>query len=72
MTLNVPGLIMMVAFYLLVFGIGIWASVKSKKLERNVHSSRIEASLLANRGISLVLGAFTMTGECTLEKMSIM
>ncbi|XP_036947251.1 high-affinity choline transporter 1-like isoform X1 [Acanthopagrus latus] len=61
MTLNVPGLIMMVAFYLLVFGIGIWASVKSKKLERNVHSSRIEASLLANRGISLVLGAFTMT-----------
>ncbi|XP_036953827.1 high-affinity choline transporter 1-like [Acanthopagrus latus] len=61
MTLNVPGLIMMVAFYLLVLGIGIWASVKSKKLERNVHSSRIEASLLANRGISLVLGAFTMT-----------
>ncbi|KAM8722739.1 high-affinity choline transporter 1-like isoform 1-T4 [Acanthopagrus schlegelii] len=61
MTLNVPGLIMMVAFYLLVFGIGIWASVKFKKLERNVHSSRIEASLLANRGISLVLGAFTMT-----------
>lgn len=68
MALSIPGLIMMVAFYLLVFGIGIWASVKSKKLERNVRSSRIEASLLANRSVSLVLGAFTMTGEFTSEK----
>ncbi|XP_033471302.1 high-affinity choline transporter 1-like [Epinephelus lanceolatus] len=61
MALNVPGLIMMVAFYLLVLGIGIWASVKSKRLEQNTQGGRVEISFLANRSVSLVMGVFTMT-----------
>ncbi|XP_051283500.1 high affinity choline transporter 1-like [Dicentrarchus labrax] len=61
MALNLPGLIMMIAFYLLVLGIGIWASVKSKKMEKNTHNGQVEISFLANRSVSLIVGVFTMT-----------
>ncbi|XP_034407629.1 high affinity choline transporter 1-like [Cyclopterus lumpus] len=61
MALNIPGLIMMIAFFLLVLGIGIWASVKSKKMEKNTQGGRLEVSFLANRSVSLVVGVFTMT-----------
>lgn len=61
MALNIPGLIMMIIFYLLVLGIGIWASVKSKKMEKNAHNGQVELSFLANRSVSLVVGVFTMT-----------
>lgn len=54
---------MMVVFYLLVLGIGIWASVKSKKMEKNSQSGQVEVSFLANRSVSLVVGVFTMTGK---------
>ncbi|XP_033482569.2 high-affinity choline transporter 1-like [Epinephelus lanceolatus] len=61
MTLNVPGLVVMVFFYLLVLGIGIWASVKSKRLHKRSQADRTEVALLGNRGISLAVGVFTMT-----------
>ncbi|XP_068575737.1 high-affinity choline transporter 1-like [Cebidichthys violaceus] len=61
MALNIPGLIMMLAFYLLVLGIGVWASVKSKKMEKNTQGGQVEVSFLANRSVSLVVGVFTMT-----------
>ncbi|XP_042261014.1 high-affinity choline transporter 1-like [Thunnus maccoyii] len=61
MTLHIPGLIMMVIFYLLVLAIGIWASVKSKKMEKNTHGGQIEVSFLANRRVGLLVGVFTMT-----------
>uniref|UniRef100_UPI003AB0E8D9 high-affinity choline transporter 1-like n=1 Tax=Centroberyx gerrardi TaxID=166262 RepID=UPI003AB0E8D9 len=61
MALNVPGVIAMVFFYLLVLGIGIWASFKTKKEKKKSESNKLEVTLLANRGISLVVGIFTMT-----------
>ncbi|XP_049441007.1 high-affinity choline transporter 1-like [Epinephelus fuscoguttatus] len=61
MSLNVPGLVVMVFFYLLVLGIGIWASVKSKRLHKRSQADRTEVALLGNRGISLAVGVFTMT-----------
>ncbi|KAM8722743.1 high-affinity choline transporter 1-like [Acanthopagrus schlegelii] len=61
MALNIPGLVMMVIFYLLVLGIGIWASVKSKKMEKNAQNGQVEVSFLANRSVSMVVGVFTMT-----------
>uniref|UniRef100_A0A671WVN7 High-affinity choline transporter 1-like n=1 Tax=Sparus aurata TaxID=8175 RepID=A0A671WVN7_SPAAU len=61
MALNIPGLVMMVFFYLLVLGIGIWASVKSKKLEKSAQNGQMEVSFLANRSVSMVVGVFTMT-----------
>ncbi|XP_068449772.1 high affinity choline transporter 1-like [Clinocottus analis] len=61
MALNIPGLIMMIIFYLLVLGIGIWASVKSKKMTKNTQGGQVVVSFLANRSVSLVVGVFTMT-----------
>ncbi|XP_030002303.1 high-affinity choline transporter 1-like isoform X5 [Sphaeramia orbicularis] len=62
MGLNIPGLVAMVFFYLLVLGTGIWASMKSKRLQKNSDADRTEITLLGNRGISLAVGIFTMTG----------
>lgn len=62
MAVNIPAILMMVAFYAFLLGIGIWASVKSKKLE-NAQTGRLEISFIANRSVSLFVGIFTMTGE---------
>ncbi|XP_068182968.1 high-affinity choline transporter 1-like [Antennarius striatus] len=61
MALNVPGVTVMIFFYLLVLGIGIWASVKSKKEAKKGHGDKTEMALLGNRGINLAVGIFTMT-----------
>ncbi|XP_070692953.1 high-affinity choline transporter 1-like isoform X2 [Pempheris klunzingeri] len=61
MALNIPGLVVMVLFYVLVLGTGIWASVKSKRMQKSSQADRTEITLLGNRGISLVVGVFTMT-----------
>uniref|UniRef100_UPI0037E983E3 high-affinity choline transporter 1-like n=1 Tax=Semicossyphus pulcher TaxID=241346 RepID=UPI0037E983E3 len=61
MAVHIPGLIMMVVFYSVVLGIGIWASLKSKRLEKSALDGQIEASFLANRRVSLAVGVFTMT-----------
>lgn len=63
MAVNVPGLIVMVFFYLTVLGTGIWASIKSKKIKDLRQADQTEVTLLGNRGISLVVGVFTSTGE---------
>ncbi|KAM3605767.1 uncharacterized protein V6R79_004361 [Siganus canaliculatus] len=61
MALNIPGVAVMMLFYLLVLGIGIWASVKSRKEAKKVQGDKTEMALLGNRGINLVVGIFTMT-----------
>ncbi|XP_053189650.1 high-affinity choline transporter 1-like [Scomber japonicus] len=61
MALNIPGVTVMMFFYLLVLGIGIWASFKSKKEAKMVQGDKTEMALLGNRGINLVVGIFTMT-----------
>ncbi|KAM9847986.1 high-affinity choline transporter 1-like [Aulostomus maculatus] len=61
MALNVPGLIATIIFYLLVLGIGIWASVKSKRDEASMQAAHADMALLGNRRISLVVGIFTTT-----------
>ncbi|KAK7915660.1 hypothetical protein WMY93_011421 [Mugilogobius chulae] len=63
MAVNVPGVVLMVLFYLLVLGTGIWASFKSKQEKKKKSSGEMETVLLGNRSISLVLGIFTMTAE---------
>ncbi|XP_056148081.1 high-affinity choline transporter 1-like [Lampris incognitus] len=61
MALNIPGVIVMVFFYLLVLGTGIWASFKSQKEAKKRQGDKTEMALLGNRGINLVVGIFTMT-----------
>lgn len=70
MAINVPGLVVMVFFYLMVLGTGIWASMKSKKIKDQSQADQTEVTLLANRGISLVVGVFTTTGECWKTEMN--
>lgn len=61
MALNIPGVAVMVFFYMLVLGTGIWASFKSKKEAKKGRGDKTEMALLGNRGINLVVGIFTMT-----------
>ncbi|XP_075932013.1 high-affinity choline transporter 1-like [Anarhichas minor] len=61
MAVNIPGLIAMLFFYLLVLGVGIWASIKSKKEENKSAANKLEMALLGNRSIKKVVGIFTMT-----------
>ncbi|KAJ4921942.1 hypothetical protein JOQ06_021713, partial [Pogonophryne albipinna] len=61
MAVNIPGLIAMVIFYLLVLGTGIWASFKSKREQKRSAATGMDMALLGNRSISLVVGIFTMT-----------
>ncbi|XP_041645674.1 high-affinity choline transporter 1-like [Cheilinus undulatus] len=61
MAVNVPGVVAMVFFYLLVLGTGIWASFKSKREQKKSAATGVDMALLGNRRISLVVGIFTMT-----------
>ncbi|XP_070697701.1 high-affinity choline transporter 1-like [Pempheris klunzingeri] len=61
MAVNVPGVIVMVLFYLLVLGTGIWASFKSKRQQKKSAATEMDMALLGNRDINLVVGIFTMT-----------
>uniref|UniRef100_A0A672IG81 High-affinity choline transporter 1-like n=1 Tax=Salarias fasciatus TaxID=181472 RepID=A0A672IG81_SALFA len=61
MALNVPGLVATVVFYALVLGIGVWASVKSKRDENRTQANHADMALLGDRKISLVVGIFTTT-----------
>ncbi|XP_074531887.1 high-affinity choline transporter 1-like [Halichoeres trimaculatus] len=61
MAVNIPGVIAMVFFYLLVLGTGIWASFKSKREQKKSAATGMDMALLGNRRISLVVGIFTMT-----------
>uniref|UniRef100_UPI0037E8A552 high-affinity choline transporter 1-like n=1 Tax=Semicossyphus pulcher TaxID=241346 RepID=UPI0037E8A552 len=61
MAVNVPGVIVMAAFYLLVLGTGIWASFKSKREQKRSAATGMDMALLGNRNISWVVGIFTMT-----------
>lgn len=63
MALNVPGLVVMAVFYLIILGTGIWASMRSKKEERKCTGDGMEITLLAGRNINFLVGVFTLTGE---------
>ncbi|XP_037638691.1 high-affinity choline transporter 1-like isoform X2 [Sebastes umbrosus] len=59
MAVSIPGVIAMVFFYLLILGVGIWASFKSKKERNKSPGDSMEMALLGNRSINKVVGIFT-------------
>ncbi|XP_023258294.1 high affinity choline transporter 1-like [Seriola lalandi dorsalis] len=61
MALNIPGVVAVVVFYLLILGTGFWAARKSRKAERNSRGNRTEVILLGDRNINLLVGIFTMS-----------
>uniref|UniRef100_UPI0037E7C2CE high-affinity choline transporter 1-like n=1 Tax=Semicossyphus pulcher TaxID=241346 RepID=UPI0037E7C2CE len=64
MAVNIPGVIVMGFFYLLVLGTGIWASFKSKREQKKGAATTLEMTLLANRRINWPVGIFTMSATC--------
>lgn len=63
MAVNMVGVAVMVTLYLLMLGVGLWASFKSRKEEKKREAGQMETILLANRHISWVIGTFTMSGD---------
>ncbi|KAL6110612.1 uncharacterized protein ACO6RY_19658 [Pungitius sinensis] len=61
MVLNVPGLVVMAGFYMLILGTGIWASMRTKKEEKKCSGDGMEITLLAGRNINSLVGIFTLT-----------
>ncbi|KAM7414511.1 hypothetical protein PAMA_019362 [Pampus argenteus] len=61
MAVDVPGLVTVVVFYLVILVIGIWASRKSKKVEKTCVGSKSEVSIVGGRNINVLVGVFTMT-----------
>lgn len=53
--INIPGLIAIIVFYLVIIGIGIWAARRRK--------NNAEETMLAGRSIGGIIGTFTMTGN---------
>uniref|UniRef100_UPI0037E8A1E3 high affinity choline transporter 1-like n=1 Tax=Semicossyphus pulcher TaxID=241346 RepID=UPI0037E8A1E3 len=61
MAVNVPGLVAVVVFYIVILVIGIWASRKSKKVEKTCAGSKSEVTIVGGRNINVLVGVFTMT-----------
>ncbi|XP_035521723.1 high affinity choline transporter 1-like isoform X2 [Morone saxatilis] len=61
MAVNVPGLVAVVVFYIVILVIGIWASRKSKKVEKTFAGSKSEVTMVGGRNINVLVGVFTMT-----------
>ena len=64
MVANVPGIVGIALFYVLILVIGLWAArSRSKKAQENGSTAESgEEVMLAGRSIGLFVGAFTMTG----------
>ncbi|XP_013781010.1 high-affinity choline transporter 1-like [Limulus polyphemus] len=58
MAINIPGLISIIIFYIIVMVVGIWASRKKKTSGGSVESEEV---MLAGRNIGVFIGIFTMT-----------
>ncbi len=63
MAVNVPGLVAVVIFYIVILVIGIWAARKSKKVEKTCAGSKSEVTIVGGRNINVLVGVFTMTGR---------
>ncbi|XP_029290473.1 high affinity choline transporter 1-like [Cottoperca gobio] len=61
MAVNVPGLVAVVVFYIVILVIGIWASRKSKKVEKTCAGTKSEVTMVGGRNINVLVGVFTMT-----------
>lgn len=69
MALNIPGVVAVVVFYILILGTGVWAAQKSRRAERKSHGNRTEVVLLGDRNINLLVGIFTMTGTLCVDAL---
>lgn len=60
MTVNIPGVISVVIFYIIILAVGIWAGRKKKSDNNELETEEV---MLAGRNIGIFVGIFTMTGN---------
>lgn len=58
MTVNIPGVVSVIFFYILILAVGIWAGRKKKTGADDLESEEV---MLAGRNIGMFVGIFTMT-----------
>ncbi|XP_036963312.1 high affinity choline transporter 1-like [Acanthopagrus latus] len=61
MAVNIPGLVAVVIFYIVILLTGVLAARKSKKVEKTCSGSKSEVTMVGGRNISVLVGVFTMT-----------
>ncbi|XP_067841842.1 high affinity choline transporter 1-like [Heptranchias perlo] len=61
MAVNVPGLVAVIVFYVLILATGIWASRKSKHEEKKCPGNKSEVAMVGGRNIGTLVGIFTTT-----------
>lgn len=64
--INIPGVISVILFYIVILLVGIWAGRKKKTAtieDEDNENFETEEVMLAGRNIGLFVGIFTMTGE---------
>ncbi|RXM94877.1 High-affinity choline transporter 1 [Acipenser ruthenus] len=67
MAVNIPGLIAVIVFYILILATGIWASRKAKKEEKKCTGNKSEVSMVGGRNMNLWVGIFTTTAEVVYD-----
>lgn len=63
MAVNVPALVAVVFFYIVIVAISFWAFRKSKEVEKTVGGSKAEITIVGGRNINLPVGILTLTGR---------
>ncbi|XP_038674643.1 high affinity choline transporter 1-like isoform X2 [Scyliorhinus canicula] len=61
MAVNIPGLVSVIVFYVLILATGIWAARKSKQEEKKCSGDRSEVAMIGGRNIGTVVGILTTT-----------
>lgn len=62
--INVPGILSIIFFYIVIVAVGIWAGRKTgKDQSTDVTVGEQSKIMLAGRNIGLFVGVFTMTGK---------
>ena len=58
MGVNIPGVVSIAVFYLIILAIGLWAAWRKRKSGKDQDKTMVGA-----RDIGLLVGSFTMTGK---------
>ncbi|XP_072332527.1 high affinity choline transporter 1-like [Scyliorhinus torazame] len=61
MAVNIPGLVAVIVFYVLILATGIWAARKSKQEEKKCSGDRSEVAMIGGRNIGILVGILTTT-----------
>lgn len=62
MAVNIPGLVSVIIFYIIILATGIWAARKSKAAEKRCLGNKSEIAMVGGRNLSFFVGVCTSIG----------